>query len=241
MVDVDGLFCIDRYEVSLVDRQRGRPLSPFYPPVQKQTRELFERWQTEREAHGPAWAREVPPPEPPPWQLNEDVEPAAVAIAGALPNGYLSGYSAERACANAGKRLCSELEWVMACRGEDDLPYPYGPEYEPGACNVMRRSHPAALLHDNASIGHLDPRLNLTDDDEGPLLRRTGASARCQSRWGDDAIYDMVGNLDEWIADDAGTFLGGFFSRQTNKGCESRIATHPYGYFDYSLGTRCCS
>jgi sulfatase-modifying factor enzyme 1 len=240
MVDVDGLFCIDRYEVSLVDARRGRPLSPFYPPTRAMTRKLLEQWQQRRETVGPSWARALAPPEPPDWQWSEDFEPQAVVAAGVVPSGYLSGHDAERACSNAGKRLCSEVEWVTACRGKGDLPFPYGPKYEAGACNVMRSTHPAALLHDNPSIGHLDPRLNLAVDDEGPLLQDTGASPRCQSRWGDDAIYDMVGNLDEWIADDDGTFLGGFFSRQTNKGCASRIATHPYGYFDYSLGTRCC-
>ncbi len=240
MVDVAGAFCIDRHEASLVDQRRGRALSPFYPPTRKRTQSLFERWQAERTTLGPEWARVLALPEPPSWQLREDFEPRAVVKADALPSGYLDGASAARACANAGKRLCSEREWTTACRGERDRPFPYGDHHEPGACNVMRRSHPAALLHDDASIGHLDPRLNLTRDDDGPLLRKTGASRRCASRWGDDAIHDMVGNLDEWIADPNGTFMGGFYARQTNKGCASRIASHPYGYYDYSLGTRCC-
>lgn len=240
MVDVAGRFCIDRHEVSLVDRRQRRALSPFYPPTQKRTRSLFERWQTERTSLGPEWARALALPEPPAWQLEEDFAPRAVVKANAIPSAYLDGPSAARACANAGKRLCSEREWITACRGEQGRPFPYGNHYIPGACNVMRRSHPAAILHGNASIGHLDPRLNLTSDSEGPLLRKTGASKRCLSRWGNDAIHDMVGNLDEWIADPAGTFMGGFYARQTNKGCASRIASHAYKYFDYSLGTRCC-
>jgi formylglycine-generating enzyme required for sulfatase activity len=240
MVDVAGAFCIDRHEVSLVDRRRGRALSPFYPPTQKGTLSLLERWQTQRSTLGPAWARALALPQPPAWQLEEDFAPRAVVKPNSIPSGYLDGPSAARACANAGKRLCSEREWLTACRGERNRDFPYGDRYVPGACNVMRRSHPAAILHDDASIGHLDPRLNLTRDSEGPLLRKTGASPRCASRWGNDAIYDMVGNLDEWIADPAGTFMGGFYARQTNKGCQSRIASHPYGYYDYSLGTRCC-
>ena len=40
------------------------------------------------------------------------------------------------------------------------------------------------------------------------MLRRTGETPECISLWGDDGIADMVGNLDEWIDDAAGTFVG---------------------------------
>jgi hypothetical protein len=58
--------------------------------------------------------------------------------------------------------------------------------------------------------------------------------------WGNDAIYDMVGNLDEWVDDGEGAFMGGFFARSTRLGCDARIAVHPKPYADYSLGVRCC-
>ncbi len=32
MVDIGGRFCIDRYEARLVDIDRGRRVSPYYPP-----------------------------------------------------------------------------------------------------------------------------------------------------------------------------------------------------------------
>jgi formylglycine-generating enzyme required for sulfatase activity len=86
----------------------------------------------------------------------------------------------------------------------------------------------------------MDPRLLLTSDEQGPLLRATGETSRCVSRWGSDGIYDMVGNLDEWIEEPEGTFLGGFFSRGTKEGCDAIIDVHDPGYLDYSLGTRCC-
>jgi hypothetical protein len=53
-------------------------------------------------------------------------------------------------------------------------------------------------------------------------------------------IFDMVGNLDEWIADETGVFVGGFYSRATDKGCDARISNHSPNYYDYSVGTRCC-
>ena len=74
----------------------------------------------------------------------------------------------------------------------------------------------------------------------GPLLRSTGATATCKSAWGGDAIYDMVGNLDEWVNADKGAFLGGFYARSTREGCDSKVSSHPRAYFDYSLGARCC-
>jgi len=73
-----------------------------------------------------------------------------------------------------------------------------------------------------------------------PLLRKTGETPTCVSEWEGDGIRDMVGNLDEWIDDPEGTFLGGFYSRATRSGCDARISGHPIDYFDYSTGVRCC-
>ena len=73
------------------------------------------------------------------------------------------------------------------------------------------------------------------------MLRRTGDTALCSSRWGDDEIFDMVGNLDEWVADEGGKFVGGFYARATREGCAASISAHPPEYFDYSLGVRCCA
>jgi formylglycine-generating enzyme required for sulfatase activity len=182
----------------------------------------------------------MPLPEPPFWQLTEAFEPRATSARGVVPNGYLSGNVAAQACRNAGKRLCLTEEWVTACRGFQGRKYPYGDEYRPGACNVFRETHPAAKLHDDASRGHHDPRLNQVDEAGEPLLRVTGATATCRSEWGSDAAYDMVGNLDEWVDEPAGAFVGGFYARGTKEGCDARITSHPPQYFDYSLGVRCC-
>src|SRR4029079_15307844 len=103
----------------------------------------------------------------------------AVSRPSVTPNGYLSGAMAARACKNAKKRLCRPDEWRTACGGEQGRQFPYGAEYKQGACNIFRSMHPARALHDNASIGHLDPRLNLVKDEHGdPLLRKTGATPR---------------------------------------------------------------
>lgn len=240
MVLAAGAYCIDRYEVHLVDASQGRDLSPHYPPSKHHSVSLYERWHQEAAAPRGILGKTLSLPAPPAFQLDEDFEPRAASSPGVLPAGYLTMGLAEMACKNAGKRLCSREEWVTACRGERGAPFPYGPEYEPGACNVHREHHPAQLLHGNSSRNHLDPRLNLTHDGHGPLLRPTGGTERCVSSWGNDGIYDMVGNLDEWIADPEGTFLGGFYARATKLGCDASIELHAPGYMDYSLGTRCC-
>jgi formylglycine-generating enzyme required for sulfatase activity len=137
--------------------------------------------------------------------------------------------------------LCTLDEFVTACRGEDDLAFPYGDTYADGVCNVWREEHPAAVLHGNASVGHLDPRLNRVTAKGRPLLRATGATLACRSTWGGDAVYDLVGNLDEWV-DDSGSaaFAGGFYARSTRAGCDAVITAHPKHYADYSTGVRCC-
>jgi formylglycine-generating enzyme required for sulfatase activity len=240
MVSIRGQYCIDRFEVSLVELDTSLDLSPYYHPTLWQTRSAFTTWEKLRHEMGQPEVRLLPVPEPPEFQLQRSFDVKAVARKGVVPNGYLSGKVAERACKNAGKRLCSEVEWVQACRGEADQQFPYGPQYTSGKCNVYGGAHPAAILHGSSSVGHLDPRLNHFEHEGKPLLHPTGSNPECASRWGDDAVYDMVGNLDEWVADEEGLFLGGFYARATREGCLSRISAHPPGYFDYSLGTRCC-
>ena len=241
MVRVRG-FCIDRWEMSTVDKPTGKPLSPYYPPSMRELAGVFDYWMLERKAFGDAAARELPLPELPEWQRGHAFSPRAVSRAGVVPQAYVSYPVAKRACEAAGKRLCTEREWVTACGGERGLKYPYGERYQMGVCNVHRQYHPAFVLHGNSSLGHRDPRLNLlVENDRDPLLRLTGATPKCASTWNGDAIYDMVGNVDEWVeGEKAPAFVGGFYARSTTKGCEAIVDSHAPIYYDYSTGARCC-
>ena len=241
MVRVARRFCVDRFEAVLLDAASGQSISPYYPPSRKLDLIVENTWKTEIFNMGDPEDQAVPLPPLPGWQKKTDFEPRAVSKKGALPNGYTTGKLSELACKNAGKRLCKLDEWRTACRGERDLPFPYGDKYVQGKCNVFREGHPAMELHNDASKGHADPRLNKVKINGKALLRNTGETVTCASVWEDDAIYDMVGNLDEWIDDPEGTFVGGFFSRSTKNGCDATITGHPYQYFDYSIGTRCCA
>ena len=240
MVSIAGRYCIDRFESTLVDAATGNTLSPDYPTTPNLLDFALGEWATARSRTGTVQARAFPLPFLSPERLGKKIEPRAENRLGARPSGYVTGVVAESACAAAGKRLCILDEFVTACRGEDDTLFPYGDTYEDGVCNVFREEHPAAILHSNASIGHLDPRLNRVDSKGKPLFQRTGQSLACRSRWGNDAAYDLAGNLDEWVAEGTGAFAGGFYSRSTRAGCDALVTAHPFSYLDYSTGVRCC-
>ncbi len=234
-------YCIDRHEAMLVDQATGTRISPYYAPSRRAAQSTARMWEKLRFEMGEPEAQAVPLPTLPAWQIQRDFEPRAVVRKGVTPNGHVSGERAQMACRHGGKRLCSLAEWQTACRGEKGEQFPYGDEYLHRKCNVFREAHPAHILHDNAGLGHSDPRLNRVKFKGRPLLRKTGASPDCVSRWGDDGIYDMVGNLDEWIDDPDGVFAGGFYGRSTKEGCDWYATAHPFHYADYSTGVRCCA
>jgi hypothetical protein len=240
MVDT-GTFCIDRWELVTVDSTTGQKLSPYYPPHDVLLARVRAVWQAEADMLCDPRACSLPLPDLPAWQARHRFQARAVSQPSVVPQGYMSYHVARQACERAGKRLCKKEEWRTACRGERGTKFPYGERYERDRCNVWRMQHPAHALHGVAALGHTDPRLNLVvEDGRDPLLRLTGATASCASRWGTDRIYDMVGNLDEWVDDESGVFVGGFYARATSEGCDAEVASHAPAYYDYSTGARCC-
>ncbi|MGE0323613.1 MAG: hypothetical protein AB7K71_27035 [Polyangiaceae bacterium] len=240
MVEIDRAYCIDRWELSLFEQGSTRRVSPYYHPSRFLALRDQREWENRRGQIGPWSARQVPLPELPAWETQSDFDIRAESKPGVVPNAYLDLASARRACANAGKRLCRHGEWLKACRSELNTRHPYGERLVPGACNLNAPQAPAPLLHGAAGLGHRDPRLNEVEYRGERLLSLTGSHPECRSAWGDDAVMDMVGGLDEWIDDDSGVFLGGFYARDTPHGCQARITVHRADYYDYSLGARCC-
>ncbi len=160
---------------------------------------------------------------------------------GAVPQGYFSQEEAQAACAEAGKRLCTDEEWVTACKGKKPTLYPYGDEHRDGYCNDHGVS-PLRLLHGKdgslATFGMEamnDPRLNKTPGS----VARSGQFRHCRNSFG---VYDMVGNLHEWTANPKGEFRGGYYLDTTTngEGCSYMTAAHSTKYHDYSIGFRCC-
>jgi sulfatase modifying factor 1 len=164
----------------------------------------------------------------------------ALSIRGAVPQGYITGEEAQAACREAGKRLCTDTEWLRACRGPSGTIYPYGNTRMSGVCNDARARHPAVEYFGTdapwvySMIGH--PCLNQLPDS----LDRTGSNPGCATV---DGVMDMMGNLHEWTADPAGTFRGGFYvdTRINGEGCLYATTAHDTRHWDYSTGFRCCA
>jgi formylglycine-generating enzyme required for sulfatase activity len=81
-----------------------------------------------------------------------------------------------------------------------------------------------------------DPRLNQLPGS----LARTGAFRKCANAL---RVFDMVGNLHEWVDDAGGTFRGGYYldTRINGEGCDYQTVAHNADYHDYSTGFRCCA
>jgi hypothetical protein len=240
MVDVAGLACVDRWEMSLADRASGRFLSPYYHPNPALAQRDRREWSYRARQLGNQAARETPLPDLPAWQLAPEIRIVAVSAPDRIPSAYLDLESAKLACENAGKRLCKDKEWQMACRSEHNTRHPYGEMLDSARCNLAARVSPTDILHGKSIVGERDARLNLVEQGGRTLLRPTGSLLGCASAWEDDGIYDMEGNLDEWVDDPSGVFRGGFYGRETHWGCDQHIDVHSPDYYDYSIGARCC-
>ena len=160
------------------------------------------------------------------------------------PQAYISRDQAEEACHNAGKRLCTDEEWITACKGKHPTQYPYGDEHRDGYCNdtgVSSFNHyygggnaePANEAYSWSNMN--DPRLNQLEGTLAP----TGKFKKCKNGFD---VYDMVGNLHEWTAARGGTFRGGYYldTHINGDGCGYRTTAHAATYHDYSTGFRCC-
>lgn len=175
-----------------------------------------------------------------PFESVEGREVRAVSEPHVFPQGYISAIEAQRACAASGKRLCAVTEWRKACRGPEGRTFGYADRRQPGRCNDRGRN-PVIALHGR---GHWnwrtmnEPQLNQLEN----TLSRTGDHADCTNGYG---VFDMVGNLHEWVADPNGTFYGGYYQDVSSvghgEGCGYLTTAHEARYHDYSTGFRCCA
>ncbi len=208
MANVDGRFCVDRYEDSLVEILPNGDERPYDP-----------------------------------YTTVEGHVVRAVSERGVVPHGYISEVQAKEACARSGKRLCKPVEWRQACMGPQHTTFGYGNKRVSGRCNDhgvspminvmrMRVDRPHEWTTDRMN----DPRLNQAPS----TLSKTGEHSSCTNGYG---VYDMVGNLHEWVDDPDGTFQGGYYldTHLNGDGCTYRTVAHAASYHDYSTGFRCCA
>ena len=161
-------------------------------------------------------------------------------VPGARPAVWVSFDDAKRACAIEGKRLCAAEEWELACEGTGMWPYPYGLARDAAACNDHRGgpAPDAARLDDpwtrSAEIARLDQRL------------AAGAKPACVSPF---AVYDLTGNVEEWVEhanghDNEKPFRtarkGGSWARGKGR-CRPIDGSEPGWHRAHDLGFRCCS
>src|SRR5262245_35598 len=145
----------------------------------------------------------------------------AVSKKSVTPQAYISRNEAEAACNEAGKRLCTDREWVTACKGPSGTTFPYGNERKGGYCVDTNRVAPLARLYELRTRYQFepmnDPRLNQIPGTLAP----TGSFGRCTNSF---HVYDMVGNVHEWTSDPSGTFRGGYYldTRINGEGCNYR-------------------
>jgi len=160
--------------------------------------------------------------------------------AGVKPTVGLDWNQANDACRSVGKRLCSRNEWTLACEGQERLPYPYGWKRDPKACNIDR----PYILPDEVALSYADTR----EKEWARLDQRvsSGSQPGCVSPFG---VYDMTGNLDEWVVNPEGSqtmapfvssLKGGYWGPVRNR-CRPTTTDHNPWHTGYQIGLRCCT
>ena len=165
-----------------------------------------------------------------PYEASLTQDGKAVSIPDVEP-ALASWNEAEAACKKAGKRMCSEEEWVSACTGtpavdennnqmfaDDNVEgtmYPYGAFYEAGNCRDQ-------------------------EDKYKGKAGKTGSMAQCR---GPSGIYDMAGNIGEWsgATKETAGLMGGHMSSGERAACNQRAASFGAGNRNMTTGFRCCA
>lgn len=148
-----------------------------------------------------------------------------------IPGTRMSWFAARDACQAAGKRLCTEEEWVTACQGlpavDDDGDGEWADDMVEG------NTYPYGDYHN---------RRNCWDGRDRKAMRPvyTGEMPACVSK---DGVYDLTGNVEEWVgtSPENAVLLGGAFDTSKDHArCYRRNATFGAGYANARTGFRCC-
>jgi hypothetical protein len=171
---------------------------------------------------------------------------------------------AQKKCAAASKRVCTEHEWTMACEGPDYKPFPYGYKRDPDKCRGDRPYRFPGKQKNGLLLTHSKDKAKA----EAELKRLwdgvpSGSQPNCVSDYG---VFDLPGNADELAASEGETTVSGTMKmpdghietlRQANKfdnvttggpwvegvrnQCRPKIYTHNEGFDYYYLSFRCCA
>lgn len=143
---------------------------------------------------------------------------------GDLPINCIDHAGADALCGHLGGRLCSSKEWLAACRGSDSRAFPYGPEYQPSRCHVGSYETPGP-------------------GGRAPIA--AGSIPDCVG--GLPGLFDMSGNVSEWVADCKGDyckFRGAAYVGNDPveyfAGCGDVCSGNDKGLHSGTVGVRCC-
>lgn len=148
--------------------------------------------------------------------------PKAYSEAGVVPSRWMFWDQADYACRNNGKRLCWSSEWTAACKQASNSTYPYGTDYQATICNG----------HDYSS--------------SSDSVLSTGSATYCVNNLGDGKVFDLSGNLWEWVKDGSDSsptrYLrgGAYNSASGNLTCDVVLPHHWKNDVDGTIGARCC-
>lgn len=147
-----------------------------------------------------------------------------------LPITNITWYKAKELCEQSGKRLCGSKEFVQACRGPENKPYPHSNGYvrDCSKCNCDRTPWLDPNTH---SFEELDKRVSL------------GSMPDCKSDYG---VMDLVGNNDRWVINEGGkpyvsALVGGHAVKGARNRCTPKTLAHGPSFSFYETGTICCS
>lgn len=162
---------------------------------------------------------------------------------GAEPFVMESALSAIAWCESRGKRLCTETEWVLACRGPDDTTYGYGEAHESGRCNDDKMW---MVVSEKTLATWPSPEAQ-AEVDKVYQGTPSGSLEACDSGFG---VFDLLGNVEEWVVRTLphannyphvmkGCYWAGCYggSKPT---CASTNPNHGDSFRYYETGFRCC-
>lgn len=159
-------------------------------------------------------------------------------VRGAKPFVMRSFNNAQKWCGERGKRVCTEQEWELACEGPEHRPLAYGWAVDKEICNSNKQWRPFDVAKLYSKEG---------DDSKNEVEKLwqgapSGSYKGCVSAFG---IYDMMGNVEEWVATRqgrrfAGALMGGFWAKPWT-GCRGTNDAHETSFVFYETGFRCCS
>ncbi|HYP76839.1 MAG TPA: SUMF1/EgtB/PvdO family nonheme iron enzyme [Polyangiaceae bacterium] len=162
--------------------------------------------------------------------------------AGAKPPVMVNFFEAQNLCGAVHKRLCYEREWVAACEGPEEKPFPYGYVRSSKQCNFDNRwvdPHLARVYSDDAEVQRA----------ELERLDRSVPSGQMPGCVSDYGVHDLTGNVDEWAMADHerprahakfSALKGGAWGHVRNA-CRPVTTSHGPEFRYYFIGFRCCA